>query len=116
MEIPTKILEALGFSKPREVLKIPTDNINTSQVNMIEEYCPPGCDPKRTKLAISKRGRKDRGNFVQVYYRAGNKLAPQPTAEDKSNQFWRELNELVERNQSRGERPRSQENRNGSRR
>lgn len=111
MDIPLAVLKGLNFFTPKEDSQIPsvsTDNTNTSQFNEPEPYCPVGCDPSRTKLAISKSGRKDKGNFVNVYYRGSSKLKTEVPFEVKQESFWRELYELSERSkQSRSNRPQS---------
>jgi hypothetical protein len=61
MEIPLAVLQGLNFSKPKEevqVKKTSTSVHNPTQFNLVEDFCPLGCDPTRTKLAISKSGRR----------------------------------------------------------
>lgn len=103
MEFPLAVLQGLKLKKAEEKLDIQLDsssNWNPHQYNK-DEHCPIGCDPTRTTLAISKSGRKDKGNFVQVYYRGSGKLQKEVPIEVKQAAFWREFNELEERSNAR---------------
>ncbi len=100
MEIPLAVLKAFNFFTPPEniqTVKAPKVNAEPTQFNEPAEYCPLGCDPSRTKLAISKSGKRDKGNFVNVYYRGGKLAKPEVPLEVKQAAFWREFDELSER-------------------
>lgn len=57
-----------------------------------DQFCPIGCDPERTQIALSKPGRKMKGNFVQVYYRKVHNVTTKPPID-----FWSDLYERSER-------------------
>jgi hypothetical protein len=102
MSIQTSLINLLNlFAKPVTLE-------NAAQAINSFESCPAGYDIKRTRVAISKVGKKDKGNFVQVYYR--NNRAKQLVANNMSKDtLGKELDELVETSRSKsGGNPRIQ--------
>jgi hypothetical protein len=104
MDFPLKVLQGLKERKAKANQELQVDTTpdrNLNQLNELVKRCPLGCDPSRTTTAISKSGRRDVGNFVDVYYR-GSKLPKEevPLAV-KQVAFWREFDELEERSNRR---------------
>lgn len=97
MEIPLSVIQGLRAKTNPELQVDSISVVTLNQFNEPNEYCPLGCDPSRTKTMISKGTRKNKGNFVNVYYR-GNKLVQEIPLAVKQETFWREFDELEERN------------------
>jgi hypothetical protein len=72
MNIPGQILKTFNVAKQTKVKKY-TDSQDVKTLAEIENFCPKGCDPSKTKVAISKVSDKDPGNFVKVYYKSSKK-------------------------------------------
>lgn len=99
MDFPSAVLEGLNFFKPDQK-NTPVARISKEpgygQFNQEREHCPLGCDPSRTKTAISNNGNHTKGNFVRIYYR-GSRVKEEVPFVVKQESFWRDLNGLVER-------------------
>lgn len=108
MDIPLAVLEGLNFFKPdqkKQPVPKASKEPGLGQFNQEKDYCPLGCDPSRTKTAISNNGTHTKGNFVKIYYR-GSRIKEEVPFVVKQDLFWRDLNGLVERS-TKGKNPSS---------
>lgn len=99
MDIPLAVLEGLNFFKPdqkKQPVAKASKEPGFGQFNQERDPCPLGCDPSRTKTAISNNGTHTKGNFVSIYYR-GSRVKEEVPFVVKQESFWRDLNGLVER-------------------
>lgn len=99
MDIPLAVLEGLNFFKPggkKSPVPKASKERGLGQFNIEKDSCPLGCDPSRTKTAISNNGSHTKGNFVRIYYR-GSRVKEEVPLVVKQESFWRELHGLVER-------------------